>query len=343
MDVKRILLFVFCLVWAAPAQAASITLLKRPESSAEVTEALFRLQGELLAVGLQLQMAERPANFDAGSFDKQAWLERFVSETNTDAILSVVGSDVPVGVDIWICDRGSQPLRGHRVALEVDAMNPAETLAIRAIEVLRANLLVIDLGTGKPAAAPAAATLPARDSSPAPLHAPDRPLDLEAGAALLTSLDGVGPALLPLVRADWTFVGGLAAEATLSGFGTQPSVETEAGGVHVAQAYGLLGLRWLSSSESRLAALLALGAGALHTTLDGWAESPNRAHRLSQWALVVEGRFGTRLSLSQHYSLSLAGHVQFASPHVAVHFVDTQVATLGRPNLLASLSVGARQ
>jgi hypothetical protein len=33
--------------------------------------------------------------------------------------------------------------------------------------------------------------------------------------------------------------------------------------------------------------------------------------------------------------------MQLAEPYVAIHFVETQVATTGRPNLLVSLTAGA--
>ena len=50
---------------------------------------------------------------------------------------------------------------------------------------------------------------------------------------------------------------------------------------------------------------------------------------------------GARLALSERYSLRLAGHVQWALPYAAIHFVDTQVASTGHPNLALSLAVGA--
>ena len=41
---------------------------------------------------------------------------------------------------------------------------------------------------------------------------------------------------------------------------------------------------------------------------------------------------GARLSLPGRYHLTLAAHVQVAEPYIAIHFVDTLVATSGRPN-----------
>jgi hypothetical protein len=45
--------------------------------------------------------------------------------------------------------------------------------------------------------------------------------------------------------------------------------------------------------------------------------------------------------LPDRFTLSLALHAQLAEPYLAVRFVDTQVATSARPNLLLTLTVGA--
>jgi hypothetical protein len=231
-----------------------------------------------------------------------------------------------------------------RVELEPNTPNRAETLAIRSIEVLRANFLVIDVpreDRRDPPDRPSEG--PAEPRSEGEIAGPEAQshFGIAAGATLLTSTDGVGPALLPLVRLDWAFYDGLSAEATFSGFGTRPSVGNEAGSVSIAQNYGLLGLRYTTPSDGWLAAFLTLSAGALRTTLEGSADAPEQGHRVQQWSFLTEGSLGARLELTERYSLGLAGHVQWAAPYAAIHVVDTQVASLGHPNLGASLAVGA--
>jgi hypothetical protein len=51
---------------------------------------------------------------------------------------------------------------------------------------------------------------------------------------------------------------------------------------------------------------------------------------------------GAGLRLSQRTFLTLAAHGQVAQPYVAVHIVDAVAATSGRPNLLLTLTLGAR-
>ena len=337
--VRTLLFIVGLLAWSDPGRASTIALLRPSSTSPEVTEALFRLQGELLAVGLEVELRTPPPSFRSDPMETDAWFQGLATERSIDAVIDILGYPRPVGVDIWIYQNASQSFRVTRVLIEPRVRNAPETLAIRAIEVLRANFLVLDLPAREQAARPPTAEPPAAAAEPEPATA-QGDFEVAAGAAVITSLHRVGPAIQPLVRFDWMLGWGLAAEATLSGFGTRPSVETQAGSVRVAQDYAHLGLRYLASSGSALGVFLTLAGGAMRTTLDGSAELPNRGHHLDHWAFVAEASLGARLRLFRRYHLSLGAHVQFAMPYAAIHFVDTQVATTGRPNLLASLVIG---
>src|SRR4029078_10161598 len=58
----RVILLAAALVLfsAAHARAAAVAILRPRSSAPEINEALFRLKGELLAVGLDVTLAERP-------------------------------------------------------------------------------------------------------------------------------------------------------------------------------------------------------------------------------------------------------------------------------------------
>jgi hypothetical protein len=335
---RQLLLVALLLVWAGRVHAAHITILRPPRSSPEHAEALFRLKGELLALGLKVEIADRPARRAPDQTDPRAGLERMAAERGIDAIIDVVGEAVPTAVDIWIFQRSPRRTEVSRVQVEPSARNAAETLAIRAIEVLRSNFVEIDLA--------ARAQLHATVSPPPPEQVPPPPppaqgLGLEAGAAVLTSLDGVGPAILPLVRFGWAANTWLAVQATVAGFGTRPTVEAPTGSARVAQQYAVLGLCYCSASDSGIRPLVSLSAGALRTSLEGEADAPEEGHRIERWSFLVDGSLGAQLGLSGRYHLTLASHVHMAEPSVAVHLVDTLVATTGRPNLVMSLTVGA--
>jgi hypothetical protein len=307
------------------------------------------LKGELFALGLEVRVVERPTSPETTGFDARAWLEQTASEREIDAMIDVIGVSKPTAVDVWIFERSPRRSRVSRVVLEPNAPNGAEMLAIRAIEVLRSNFVEIDLAararTEVPAAAPprdeSLRDEPPRDEPSTPPARRSEHVGLEAGAAVLTSLDGIGPAILPLIRVDWAVSSWLAVQGTLAGFGTRPTLVSAAGSATVSQGYGVLGLCYCSPSEPGIRPLVSLSAGALRTSFEGQADAPERGHSGEQWSFLVDAGLGARLRLADRYYLTPAFHVQLAQPYVAVHFVDELVASSGRPNLLASLTVGA--
>src|SRR5688572_13170026 len=138
-----VLAFVFVAFAADVAHAAVIAIWRPPEASPELSEAVFRLQGELLALGLEVLVSARPSGLGAPETDAGAWIEHEAREREFDAVIDVVG-DSPLAVEIWTRDEAGQRLQRTRVVLEPSA-NAAETLAIRAIEVLRSSFLEIHL------------------------------------------------------------------------------------------------------------------------------------------------------------------------------------------------------
>src|SRR4029079_11476316 len=108
-------------------------------------------------------------------------------------------------VEVWVIDkvRGKSVVR--RVPFEPAATRASTTLAIRAIELLRSSFLEIDLAAqdrrteGGP---PPAAVVHFVEMEREARH-PER-FGVEVVGAAIMSVDGVGPALLPLVRFDWS-------------------------------------------------------------------------------------------------------------------------------------------
>jgi len=340
MKVLALILFVVgATCWVGPASAATVALFRPSRDAPAINEALFRLRGELLAVGLSVANADRPPFRPTDSLEAPAWFEQTSAARGIDAFIDVVGDDTPVAVDIWICERSPHRLRHSRVVLEPDAENAAATLAIRAIEVLRSSFLAKDFADNGRPRTPAAAPVAVTKAEQRPERASR--FGIEAGATALTSFDGVGGAVLPLARLNWALSSWLAAQVTGAGFGTRPQVETAAGSVEVAQQFALLGLCACASSRAGLRPIAALGLGAIHTGLDGEAGSPNVGHQVGRWSLLVDASVGARLNLSERLHLTFASHVQVATPYVAIHVVDTVVATTGRPNLLLTLAAGA--
>ncbi len=325
--------------WPRGAWAADIAILQPSRSSAELGEALFRLQGELLALGLEVRVVARPD--DTAADAPPAWSESMAAQ-GVDAVIDVLGDTAPVAVEIWIRERSSPQYRKKRVELESGAANAAETLAIRAIEVLRSSFLEIDLlarGKRRTAESEPPAAEPA-DSRPPATEGVER-LGVEVGPAVLMSFDGVGPALMPLLRLDWALDEAWTADATLAGFGTSPTLEADSGSARVAQQFAVAGLCYCAPHATGVRPIAGVAAGALRTSVAGRADAPERGHTVARWAFLADARVGLRLALPGGYHVALASHLHWAQPYVAIHFVDELLASTGRPNLLFSLTAGA--
>lgn len=353
----QIALVALVLLLAGSARALTVAIIQSPAPSPELREALFRLQGELLAVGLDVAIARHPSR-ESGAGLSQAWLERLATDRKLDAIIDVVGQGSPQGVDVWVVGPGKHWSEVPRVMLEPDTPDPAATLAIRAIEVLRSRFVEFDLAmreqterseprSSDSTEAADASSLTADPQNPTqptdsgqPGTSKEKRLGLAAGAVVLSGVDQIGPALLPIAHFEWAVHPPLAAHATLAGFGTRPRVAAFAGEVRVAQQYATLGLS-CCTSDAGLQPFLALSAGALRTVLEGQGSTPYQGHDEAHLSLVMQASLGLRLSLTDLYYLTIASHLQLAEPYVAVHIVDDLVATTGRPNVLVSLTVGA--
>ena len=340
---RTIILSSLLLFWASPARAVTVAIVRPLDASPVMTETLVRLHGELLSVGLEPEIIDSPADGGLGTADSRGWLEASAAERGVDAVVVVVGDAAPVAVEVWVIDKATRRYEISRVPFEPNTESPSERLALRAIEVLRSSFLNIDLATSErrseSIAKPPTAMLPLAEVK-TPASYPEH-FGLEVGVVAVASLDGVGPAILPIARFDWEVRSWLMVQAALAGLGTRATVAETAGSARVAQEFGVLGGCYRFRSDRRLWPFLALSAGVLRTSVEGQAEWPNQGHSTEQWSFLFDGSIGAGLRLHDRFYLTVAAHAQMAEPYVAIHFVDAVVATSARPNLLLTLTLGA--
>ena len=324
------------LSWGSPVLAHTVVLLRPPTHSLPRTELLERLRGELISVGFEVVVRDRP------EFDASAWQRVLAEEGQRDAVVDVVSESNPVAVDVWIKNSAGNVQLLARIEIDASSKNAAQDLAIRTSEVLRARVFETHVDERAPSPNDAAPSARAQGVEVDSIGSEQSgSLGFELGAAALASLDGVGPAILPLVRFDWAIESRLVLQATLAGLGTRPSVATPAGNAQVATQYGLLGAYYRLDGEHRVQPLAALSLGALRTAVVGQAELPRAGHAVAQWSFLVDASLGATFWLSRQYAVTLAGDVQLAEPYVSIHFGEQRVASSGRPNLLMSLTLGA--
>jgi hypothetical protein len=294
-----------------------------------------------LSVGLGVTMTDRPAARGLAGADSRAWLEQVATERGASAVIDIVGDDALTAIDVWVVKAPPGRFEVTRVDLEPNTRNPPERIAIRAIDALRASLLEADWATrGRHDEVAAKPDPPAKDGAKELVSDHGR-FGLEVGAAALMSPDGVGPAVLPLLRVDWAARSWLVAQAALAGLGSKPTVATRIGSVRVAQQYGVLGGCFRFRSNQRVWPFLALATGVLHTSVEGQPSVDADARTVNRWSFLMDGSLGAGWRLTHRTYVTLAAHVQIAAPYVAIHILDAVAATSGRPNFLLTLTVGA--
>lgn len=327
---------VLSLLFLAPARARAATvLIVRPAApSPAAAETLSRLHGELLAVGLAVDVAVGPDHADT-----RAWMRRAAQERALDAALEILDGGPLPAVDVWIFPGGSGEDQVSSVVAVPGAENAVEQLAIRAVDFVRSILIERHLGAPRarePAPPPALSRReePTRPSSSRPR------LGVALGAAFLTSPDGGAAALAPLARVEATLGATLALQLEGAGLGTRPAFASKDGSATLARQYLLAGVCTCAPSPRRLRPIFAVGAGALHTSAEGRAAPSASAHDVARWSLLLQATLGARLTFLEDYELSLAAHAQLAQPYVTVYVGDAAVATVGRPTFALTLTLG---
>lgn len=326
------------LLWAVPAHARTVAVLRPEPADAVVLETSSRIHGELLAVGFSVRVLTHLRAADREQAPSE-WLNA-LSEQRNDAALEVQATSPPQ-VDVWMLPPGAAPRRVAEVTVDAGTENAPEKLAIRAIEVLRSAFLERDLLEWQSAAeaSPPARPDTARDTAPPASTSPAR-FGLAAGIATLTSLDGVGPALMPTLRFDLAASSSLMIYAAGAGFGTRSRVAAGAHSVDVRHSHAVLGARYLFSTGA-FRPFAALALGAMTTSIEAHAASPAQGHDQVVNAFLMDAGLGLDWLWHEGYYTSLATDVQVANPSATVHVVDSAVASTGLPNLALTLTVGA--
>jgi hypothetical protein len=325
-------------VFAARAQAATVALVRPSQASQDVGGTLSRIYGELLAVGLTVEIVDRPSS--ASHVDSRTWLAEVGKARGVDAVVDIVGE--ALAVDVEVLDRASGTFWLARVNRDPSTDNASEKLAIRAVEVLRSRFLELDLMSRENRSVP---DLPVSnegrrlsDASPSPR----RRLGVAVGAVAWTSLDGIGPAVLPLLRLDLPLLSWLAVQGALAGYGTRARFTGNGDEARMAQSYALLGACYQARSGKRLRPFVSTSLGASYASVEGSALAPRSGLSAHRWSMLGEASAGAELALGDRLYLTAAAHVHLAAPYVVIHLMNDVSATSGRPNVLLSLTLGAR-
>ena len=328
--------------------AATVVIVPSTNASPGMAETAVRIRGELLSAGFVVEILDGATVEGMSGRQSQESLERLAEQRGADAVIAIVGDVKPNLVEIWVVDKVTGKSVVRKLPYEPKSGHAPETLAIRAIELLRSSFMEIELSaTGR--RNPSTSTPP-----PTVVHFVEQVaemdrrrrelLGVELGGAAMVGFDGVGLALLPLVRFNWALRSWFLVQAAMAGLGTRPSVENATGSAQISQQFFVLGACLRSREGRGLRPFATLSAGALHTSVVGRANEANQGlegRDEEAWSFLLDSSVGTALPLRDRLYLTLAVHAQLAEPYPVVHFLDSVVATSAHPNLLLTLSVGA--
>jgi len=333
--IRLVVLVAAC--WASPAAAVTVGILRPPRPASVTAQALIRVSGEMRSLGLEPRMLDDTGGETTGGEGAGAEpLSVVAAGTGVDAVIAVRGTPLPVAVEVWATN-GKGRAVNRSVSLEAGVERAPQTIAIRAIELLRSCLLEIDLLATPPAPESIAAAGDGGAGEPA--GPPERRFGFGGGGVVVLTADGVGPAVLPYLRFDWRLLPVWLLRVEVAGAGTAGAVDGTAGSARVTQDQALVGGAYQPLAGHRLRPIFGLSAGALRVAADGRALPAYDSQRVARWSFLMTGMAGASLALGERWDVTAAVQVQGAAPYPAVRFVGETVATVGHPNVLLGVAV----
>jgi len=320
----------------ARAETSRVRLFRSNEADAIVREAATRLEAELHAAGFAVDWEDAAA---AG--DPMRALEAGGPPSFASIAISRIGSEAVA--DIWVVDH----LSGETLIRRVDAgaapgAEPARTLAIRAVELLRASVLELRKRSGKePPPGVSEKTTPAAGApGTAPARVARRPLagwSVELGAAT-TLTAGFGPTIGPsawlsrAIAAGWTF------GARWIGPTFGPPLRGASGTASLQQMMLLAEVRRVVG-RGPVAPLASVGVGAVDSEAIGQAAVPLQAHDVHGLSAALHASLGLHVRLVERVGLVVETGALLLAPARPVRLVGETVGDASSWSWVSSLGL----
>ncbi len=314
--------------------------MRATDADPAMREATLRLQAELVADGFVVDMEETPATDPRGELESGS-LQSFAS-------IAILRSGSQTVIDVWVVDH----LTGQTSIRRVDAgatpgPTPARTLAIRAVELLRASLLE---ATVRPQAQVEAfserTTLPTLPSDVArwmqTSALPRRLLDgwsLELGAAT-SSTTGYGPTIGPLALVSGAVAAGWFLGVRWFGPTWAPTLRSPVASADVRQMMALGEIRF-EYGAARLAPRITLGLGVADTLATGQAAPPLQTHEVHGLSAAVNACLGLHLHLAKRVGIVVDTGALVLSPARPIRILGDEVGNTSAVSWLSSLGLVA--
>jgi hypothetical protein len=315
-----------------------VVVIHPPASDDIRTEALARVQGELTAAGFDVV----PVIEKEGT-DILTAVETARREMQPLAVFAIFAPP-------WTADDAtaqilfSDATRGRTLIerMPLDRQHPdheAKVLAVRAVELLKANLVELRPTPEKPVPVPVAPPVKPEPVEPPPPRAPLAGFGIEVGLAMIEQFRQLGASTMPIARLSVGGQQGFGGRASLGGLGSTTSAGATFGLARVQQQLGAADLFYAFPRQRVLQALVSGGAGALHVRVDGDGFYPYQGRISQTWSGFAKAGCGAVATLGSKVSFvtELEGLVAFSPTRVLVG--DVEVGKMGAPSLLLSAGI----
>ena len=351
----------------AGSQAPTVVVLRGPTSDEATSEAAVRVEGELTAAGFRVKILSL-----AGG-DMEGDLESAGREFSPVAAFAIFARSSDGGgrsiAEIWVTDRVRQKTVIQRAQLGHGNQNrESEILAVRAVELLKANLLEFWAPAGASASAPPAPPAtsasspppsPAESAAPEPEARPPAPaphgdgppavaeqqapatprnpfasgLGIGLGAGMTESFGAVREAWAPMAFVSYGLSGGLGVRATFSGLGPSLALEAPAGSARIGQQLATLEIVDAPWPRARVVPYVCAGAGGLHVRVEGTGNGAYRGYSSDAWSVAASAGVGAGVPLFPQLSFVAQARGVMAWPPTSVEIASAEVGRIGSPSL----------
>jgi hypothetical protein len=324
------------------ADPARVAVVHEAEPNALEQATLTRLRAELVAAGFDVTEVERRGR------DAREATEAEPPVAGVFATIAIVPRTADAA-DIWVADRvtGKTVVRRVRVPPGT-GRDVAPVLAVRAVELLQASLL-------EAFEPPAPAETTSSPVPPPPIVVPTdvsawvqsrRPQSearfvLQAGAGVIHSFSGVGPALLPVLGLGFRPLSDLAIGLRAGGPAFAADLQApQVGTMAVRQKLVSLEVAYELLSPAATVRPVAIGGvGVYHLDVAGTAAPPYSGETDDLFAAMATLGPGAKLRFGERVSLIADLRLLFIAPQPIVRAALQEIGRMSRPSLFGEVVV----
>jgi hypothetical protein len=317
---------------------ATVVLLSPATSDAVTAEAMARVRGELKAAGFEVAII--PFTGDVAKRD----LETAGRDRNAIAAFAIFVHPSQGGTsvaEIWVSDRVRQKtVMQNALLYDTDRGRGSEILAVRAVELLKANLADFWAPAAPaPSAAPHPApppppTLPASEAEQTSRPSFASGVGVGLGAGFMAGFSAKGTTWAPEVMASYGWPLGFGLRASFVGLGQPETFSADAGSAVVEQqlaAFEAVKTWW---PRAALVPFAFAGTGAQHAHVTGTGKFPYQGHTSDDWSLLTTLGAGVGIPLVSILSLVVQARGLAAWPSGVVQIAGAEAGRVGAPSLL---------